>query len=130
MPPTASSVCLIGESDTFLARLLTRFCEGCGLSAVRAQVGEEVVALAAECHPDLIILDVELPGERRGWQAAEALKLENGFANVPVISCSWLTRTDAAALAPDCAAYLQKPDLHFDDFVAALKDAGFDPARA
>ncbi len=128
MAPSTPPICLIGESDTFLARLLTRFCEGCGLSAVRAQVGEELEALAAECHPDLIILDVELPGEHRGWQAAQVLKAQNGAAGVPVISCSWLTRSDAAALAPDCAAYLQKPDLHYDDFVAALRDAGFDPA--
>jgi hypothetical protein len=28
-----------------------------------------------------------------------------------------------------CAAYLQKPDLHYDDFVAALREAGFEPAQ-
>lgn len=92
-------------------------------------MGEELIALAAACRPDLIILDVELPGEQRGWQAVQALEAQDGWSGVPLIACSWLARADAAALVPDCAAYLQKPDLHYDDFVAALKDAGFEPAH-
>lgn len=135
MAPTPSPICLLGESDTFLSRLLARFCEAAGLSCLRAQVGEELLSLAEECHPDLIILDVELPGEQRGWQAVQALKAlaggqQSGAVVAPIISCSWLSRAEAAALAPDCAAYLQKPDLHYDDFVravgSALGDAGFE----
>lgn len=124
-----SPLCLIGESDTFLARLLARFCEASGLSVIRAQVGEEFVALARVEHPDLMILDVELPGELRGWEAVAALRSDLGGSDAPVIACSWLPRPDALALLPDCAVYLQKPDLHYDDFAAALKEAGFEPAQ-
>jgi CheY-like chemotaxis protein len=92
-------------------------------------VGEEFVALARREHPDLMILDVELPGEQRGWQAAQTLRGELDGAAAPVIACSWLPRADAVALMSSCAAYLQKPELHYDDFVAALKEAGFEPAQ-
>jgi DNA-binding response OmpR family regulator len=125
MPP----ICLIGEADPFLARLLARFCEASGLGVVRAQVGEEFAALARHEHPDLMILDVELPGEQRGWEAARALRDDLNGTVAPIIVCSWLARPDALALVAGGAAYLQKPDLHYDDFVAALREAGFEPAQ-
>lgn len=124
-----SPICLIGESDPFLARLLSRFCEASGLVVIRAQVGEEFTALARAERPDLMLLDVELPGEQRGWEAIAALRDDLSGNEVPVIAFSWLPRPDALALMPDCAAYLQKPDLHYDDFVAALKEAGFASAQ-
>ncbi len=100
---------------------------------VRAQVGEEVTILAEEHHPDLIVLDVELPGEQRGWEAIATLRTAAEGNGAPIIACSWLARVDAMSLVPDCAAYLQKPDLHYDDFVQAvsnaLKDAGFERAQ-
>ena len=33
------------------------------LDTVLARTGEQGVALAAECHPDLVLLDLGLPGE-------------------------------------------------------------------
>lgn len=122
-------ICLIGESDPFLARLLARFCEASGLFVLRAQVGEEFAALARRERPDLMILDAELPGEQRGWEAAQALRAELNGEAAPIIACSWLPRPDALALMSDCAAYLQKPDLHYDEFIAALREAGFEPAQ-
>lgn len=128
-----SLTCLIGESDTFLARLLTRFCEASGLSVTRAQVGEELFTMAQKYHPDLIIFDVELPGEKRGWEAMKMLRESAGWQETTLISCSWLAKPEALALVPGCVAHLQKPDLHYDDFVGAvggaLKDAGFEPAQ-
>jgi DNA-binding response OmpR family regulator len=125
-----SPICLIGESDPFLARLLARFCEASGLFVLRAQVGEEFAALARREHPDLMILDAELPGEQRGWEAAQALRAEANGRLAPIIACSWLPRPDALALMSGCAAYLQKPELHYDDFVTALREAGFEPAQS
>ena len=57
------------------------------------------------------------------------LKASADWHGNPLISCSWLVKPEAAALVPDCVAHLQKPDLHYDDFVAALKDAGFETAQ-
>ena len=121
--------CLIGESDTFLARLLARFCEASGLSVTRAQVGEELFTLACTQHPDLIIFDVELPGQQRGWEAVKMLRESAHWQETRLISCSWLVKPEATALVPDCVAHLQKPDLHYDDFVAAIKEAGFEAAQ-
>jgi DNA-binding response OmpR family regulator len=68
-----NKTCLIAEADPFLARLLERYAEESGLCTVRARVGQEVVNLAMEKKPVVIILDVELPGKVRGWQAVQEL---------------------------------------------------------
>jgi CheY-like chemotaxis protein len=119
-----NKVCLIAEADPFLARLLERFAEESGLCTVRARVGQEVVNLAIKNKPVVIILDAELPGKVRGWQAVHKLKNMPEFAAPPVITCCWNTRQEAHALIPGAVGHLQKPDIYYTDFVAALKEAG------
>jgi hypothetical protein len=41
-----------------------------------------------------------------------------------VLTCSWLSEADALALTGDADGHLQKPELHYEDFVAALANAG------
>lgn len=119
-----TAYCVIGEADPFISMLLTRFAEACGLQPVQAQIGEDVYALARQLRPTVILLDGELPGDLRGWDAARRLKADADCFSIPVISCSWLNETNARALLPNATAYLQKPDLHYDDFVAALRLVG------
>lgn len=116
--------CLIGEADPFIARLLARFGEESGFQSLRAQVGEELLDLAQRVRPDFMIVEAELPGEVRGWQAVQSLREDPDLCQIPVIICSWLSELHARALAGDVAAYLQKPDLHYDDYLIALGMAG------
>ncbi len=119
-----AQVCLIGETDPFIARLLQRFAEESGLQTVRAQLGQNVLKLARQVKPAVIILEAELPGKIRGWEAAQALKADPDVCAVPVITCCWLNAADARALVGESVAHLQKPELHYDDFLAALRAAG------
>lgn len=116
--------CVIGEADPFIARLLQRFSEESGLKAVRAQNGSELVDLVEQEKPQLIIADVELPGTIRGWQAIIALRESHEYDHLPVITCSWLKAADAQSLVGAVAGHLQKPELHYVDFLKALKVAG------
>lgn len=118
------STCLIGEADPFLARLLERFGAASGLAVVRAKVGQELLNLARACRPDIIIVDPELPGTLRGWEAVRAIGADAGLAHIPVVTCSWLSEADAHALTGDADGHLQKPDLHYEDFITALAGAG------
>jgi DNA-binding response OmpR family regulator len=120
-------ICMIGETDPFVASLLQRFAETSGLQAVRVQVGQDLPELAQQLTPEVIILEAELPGKLRGWEAALALKANAATAHIPIISCSWLPRDEASALIGDAAGYLQKPELHYEDFIAALSAAGVQP---
>jgi CheY-like chemotaxis protein len=116
--------CLIGEADPFLARLLERFGAASGLTVVWAKVGQELLNLAQALRPDVIVVDPELPGTLRGWEAVRAIGADAGLAHIPVLTCSWLSEADALALTGDADGHLQKPDLHYEDFVAALAGAG------
>ena len=119
-------ICLIGEHDPFIARLLQRFGQESGLQTVHARVGEEVLALARELKPAVIILEPELPGKVRGWEAVAALRGDGELCDIPVITCAWLCRPDAERLAGVSHGFLQKPDLHYADFLAALMDSGLE----
>ncbi len=116
--------CLIGEADPFIARLLARFGEESGFQSVCVQVGEELLELVRRLRPDFVIVEAELPGEVRGWQAVQSLRDDPDLCHIPVIICSWLSEARARVLAGDVTAYLQKPDLHYDDYLIALDLAG------
>jgi len=121
--PTKNQLCIIGESDPFLSRLLQRFVEKSGLTIQLAQTGEDVLALAQQNKPTVIILEPELPGKVRGWEAARSLDTNSPSHRPPLIICSWMKKTEVQALVGQMSAYLQKPDLRYEDFVEALETA-------
>jgi CheY-like chemotaxis protein len=117
-------MCLIGEGDPFVAQLLQRFAEQSGLAAVRTPVAQGLVELARQLKPAVIFLDPELPGKVRGWEAALALRADPATRAIPLVGCSWLKEADARSLVDQFSGYLHKPDLRYEDFVAALQTAG------
>jgi len=119
--------CLIGEADPFLARLLCRFGEASGMSVVRAKAGQELLDLAREIRPAVIVVEVKLPGTLRGWEAIQVLRTDGATSGIPVISCSWQPEAGAEASAGAVVGHLRMPDLHYDDFVAALELVGVRP---
>lgn len=124
-PAQASSrLCLIGESDPFLARLLGRFAEKSGLAVQFASTGNELLERALTQNPALVILEPELPGTTRGWEAARALRNHPLAGSLPILVCSWLERDETEAITGPVSAYLKKPDLHYKTFAAALQAAG------
>jgi DNA-binding response OmpR family regulator len=124
------NTCLIAEADPFLARLLERYAEESGLQTVRATVGQEVVSLAEKNKPLVIIIDAELPGKLRGWQALQELASCPALMSVPIITCCWISRQEASVLVPWAVDHLHKPDILYSDFISALKNAGISPCGA
>ncbi len=117
-------LCIIGESDQFLARLLQRFAEKSGLRVQFASTGEEILDLLQNSEPALVILEPELPGKTRGWEATRAIRANPGTREIPLIACGWLDKHDTLAFTGPVSAYLKKPDLHYEDFTEALSAAG------
>jgi len=122
-------MCVIGEADPFIARLLQRFAEESGLKTSCAKNGRELYDLVEQEKPRVIIVDVELPGTIRGWQAINTLREDPEFSQLPVITCSWLQQEEAAGLIHHASSHLQKPELHFKDFVVALDQADIEVAK-
>ena len=118
------SLCVIGESDPFIAQLLQRFAEKAGLHVERGVMSQDVLELVRRVNPAVVILDAELPGSCLGWEAIRVLRAETKTSNLRVISCSWLSKAKVADLMGPLADHLQKPDLFYEDFLMALQNAG------
>jgi CheY-like chemotaxis protein len=116
--------CIIAEANPFIARLLQRFAEQKGLDIINVQVGQDVVELACQENTAVIILDPELPGKMRGWEVARQLRKKAETRAIPIIACSWMDETALRELAGELNGNLRKPEIHYEDFVSALKRAG------
>lgn len=81
-----SKILVVDDSPTerhFLSSLLTKQ----GYQVSLAENGEEAMAKAKLEKPDLIIMDVVMPG-LNGFQATRAITKDEETKNIPVIMCT------------------------------------------
>ena len=76
---------LVVEDNDLTRELLARRLKRKGFDVVHAADGIEGVRLARESHPDLILMDMSLPG-MDGWQATRVLKSDAATVHLPVIA--------------------------------------------
>lgn len=104
-----STVLLVEDSLTD-TELLTCYLRQVGLTVVNVQSGEEAQIRLQSQKPDLVILDVILPGQS-GFELCHSLKTNNDTKQIPVVICSSKgTEVDklwGSMLGAD--AYLAKP---------------------
>jgi DNA-binding response OmpR family regulator len=98
---------LICEDDHNL-RHLVRVILGRGYHFVEAHNGREALRLALELQPDLVILDLMLPGAS-GLEVLSDLRKEVPLAETPVIVMSAWGHADQAALEAGADRFLAKP---------------------
>ena len=77
---------------------------------VAATNGVDAVALATSEHPDLVLMDIQLPGID-GHEATRRIKATPGLQKVPVIAVTSyaLTGDDVKAREAGCDDYVTKP---------------------
>jgi two-component system alkaline phosphatase synthesis response regulator PhoP len=75
---------LIVEDEKDIVKMLDYNLKKEGLRSVSCSDGEEAASLAIREHPDLIILDLMLPG-MDGLEVCKALKKENKTLGIPII---------------------------------------------
>ena len=90
--------------------LVRKILESAGHHVIDARDGDEGVRLAAECRPDLVIMDLYLPG-MDGYVATARLKEQPELADVPVVAltASVLNGDRERCLRAGCAGYIKKP---------------------
>lgn len=76
-----------------------------------AASGEEAITIARAEIPDLILLDVMMPGGMDGYQAARILKLEDATCGCPIIAMTARAQEEdrREAFAAGADAYVSKP---------------------
>jgi chemotaxis family two-component system response regulator PixH len=81
------STALVVEDSLTEREIITHYLKNAGITVLTVKSGEEALEKLTKSIPDLIILDVVLPG-RSGFEICRELKAEATTRKVPVIICS------------------------------------------
>jgi len=102
-------ILIVDDSLTNLT-LLNAVLQQDGFQVVLANSGEKAFALAQEKQPDVILLDVEMPGWN-GYETCKRLKKEPLLAQIPVLFLSTLNKAEDKLRAFEAGGidYVHKP---------------------
>jgi CheY-like chemotaxis protein len=100
---------LVIDDNAGMADLFNRYLAGNPWRVTSAQSGEQARAIINDVRPDIVILDVMMPGED-GWKVLLSIKNSprTHLRDIPVIVCSVLDQPQIA-LTLGAVAYLPKP---------------------
>ena len=95
-----------------------------GYQVLTAENGEQAIARSRSDHPDLILLDVVMPG-MNGYQATRTISRDEGTRDIPIIMCtSKGQETDKIwGMRQGALDYLVKPVDH-DELLARIRAMG------
>lgn len=101
---------LIADDNDDLRDMLSRFLAANGYSVVGAADGHEAVAAAARDHPDLIVMDLGMPG-LDGLAAVAEIRQQAAAVETPTLILSAYDRLEfrTEALNAGCVGFLVKP---------------------
>ena len=113
-------IMVVDDSPTermVLSELLSKH----GYTVVTAENGEQAIAMARQELPDLIIMDVVMPGTN-GFQATRTISREESTRHIPIILCTSKDQeTDKIwGLRQGAQGYLVKPADH-QELLARIK---------
>jgi two-component system cell cycle response regulator DivK len=118
----ANELILIVEDNEKNRKLVRDVLTFKGYRLAEAETGEDGVRLARELHPDLILMDIQLPGIN-GMVALGQIRQDPAIARTPVIAvtASAMTHDRQKIMAAGFDGYQSKP-INVKDFLAAVRE--------
>jgi two-component system cell cycle response regulator DivK len=112
---------MIVEDNDLNLKLFRDLLEAHGYDTIHTRDGFQVLALARKNHPDLILMDIQLP-EVSGIEITGWLKADQELKSIPVIAITaFAMRGDEEKIrAGGCDDYLSKP-IAVHQFIATVK---------
>jgi two-component system, OmpR family, response regulator ResD len=109
MNPGAGRLVVVADDDAGVRRLIAHHLRSLGCDVLQAPDGEEAVRLALEREPDLLVLDVAMPG-LTGYEVTRELRTRLS-TRVPVLLISGSVRSAdvSEGFEAGADAYLRKP---------------------
>jgi len=116
------SLVLVADDDGVTRAIVSSWLRGAGYEVIAASDGIEALELAREREPDLLLVDVTMPG-RDGYEVCRAIQSESATPP-PVIFLTAHTQTDARVAGLDAGAvdYIVKP-FDNDELLARVRAA-------
>ena len=113
---------LVVEDDTLLKDMLGRQLTKDGWQVLHATEGEQALQLAESEHPDIMLLDLLLPG-MSGFDILSTLKQKDSTKDIPVIVLSNLGQQEDIdkCLQSGASDFLIKANFTLDEVSAKIK---------
>lgn len=115
------STALVVEDSMTEMQILVQCLQLSGIQVLVAQSGEEAIAAISKQKPDVVVLDVVLPG-CSGFEVCRELKSQPATSNIPIVICS--TKDGQMdrfwGMKQGADAYLAKP-INEDELVQTVK---------
>jgi two-component system, cell cycle response regulator DivK len=114
------STILIVEDNPANLKLATTVLEHSGYQVLHAENATDGIATARQCKPDLILMDIQLPG-MDGLEATRILKADPETTGIPIVALTAFAMKgdEARILAAGCNGYIAKP-FDYKDFLARV----------
>lgn len=109
MPNELKRVLIVDDIEENLA-VLTETLTREGFSPLQAKGGERAIEIARKAQPDIILLDIKMPG-MDGYETIKRLKADETTRDIPVIFLSALNQIEDKVRGFECGAvdYVSKP---------------------
>jgi two-component system cell cycle response regulator DivK len=119
----ANELILIVEDNTQNRKLARDLLQVHGYRTLEAETGEDGVAMAAERAPDLVVMDIHLPG-MSGIDALARLRAAPATRAIPVIAftASVMPKDRSVIMAAGFDAFVSKP-INLGTFLATVVTA-------
>jgi two-component system cell cycle response regulator DivK len=101
---------LVVEDNPKNLKLVRDVLQYSGYEVIEATSGEDGVRLAAEARPDLILMDLQLPGID-GTEALRRIRADDQNADIPIVAVTAFAMNDDRdrAFAGGFTGYVEKP---------------------
>jgi len=105
-----SKTILIVEDNELNMKLFHDLLDAHGYATVQTMDGTEVMDLARQHHPDLILMDIQLP-EVSGLEVAKWIKDDEELKSIPIVAVTAFAMKgdEEKILEGGCEAYIAKP---------------------
>ncbi|WAH36942.1 response regulator [Alicyclobacillus dauci] len=107
-PKSGNKTVLVIDDDQGVLDLMRRFLVREGYGVLTCASGLEAIGLAKQVQPDVIILDLMMPGVD-GWTVLSALKKDSDTERIPVMIQSFTDSDKGLGFALGAVEYLTKP---------------------
>jgi two-component system cell cycle response regulator DivK len=113
---------LIVEDNAINLTLSTFLVRSAGYDVITAEDAEEGIRMVRERLPDLILMDIQLPG-MDGLEAIRVLKKDPSTRAIPIIALTALAMKgdEARIRASGCDGYIAKP-MRYQKFLEAIAE--------
>ena len=111
---------LVADDITTNRELMAGYLSPYHFNILNASSGLEALALTKQHHPDLILMDIRMPG-MNGDEAARKLKQDPEYHNIPIIAISASVDIKAQRADDGFDAFLRKP-VNKKDFLSVVSN--------